>query len=301
MRSSLSLDAVVCTKDRPQELAACVRSLVSQNAEPRCLIVISAGGPELERSLTAPISLEFVRTEAGLPAQRNVALRLAQADLVAFFDDDVVLQPGYLETVIRWFATHPTCVGVTGNIVNDPGRARLSRAFRAVFALANDNGTILSSGDAMYLHHPTVATRVQVLSGSNMVFRHSAVTGLAFDESLEGYAYMEDVDFSVRASRSGELWALPDARLVHVKTETARIPRRSYVEQVFVNGAYLFGKHQRGLDLRTVAFVRRIVGRVVAYLLLSVARRSMEPTVGTFRGIVRVPGMIRKGRAHVGE
>ncbi|MBA2372262.1 MAG: glycosyltransferase family 2 protein [Chloroflexi bacterium] len=301
MPSNLDLDAVVCTKDRPQELAECLRLLAAQREQPARVIVVCAGGPDADRAIMGSIPFELHRTRAGLPAQRNVALALAGADLVGFFDDDVALEPGYVEAVTDWFAAHPECVGVTGNIVNDPSRATLSRVFRSLFALANDDGKVLSSGDAMYLHHPTAPTRVDVLSGSNMVVRRAAAAGLGFDEALEGYAYMEDVDFSMRLSRKGELWALPHARLTHAKSETARIPQRHYVEQVFANGAYLFGKHRREFGFGRIAFARRVVGRTIAYVLLSVARRSSEPTLGTVRGLARVPSMVRNGRAHVGD
>lgn len=301
MPSNSDLDAVVCTKDRPLELAECLRSFTAQSEQPSRVIVVCAGGPDPDGAIMGSIPLELRRTRAGLPAQRNAALALADADLVGFFDDDVALEPGYLEAVTGWFAARPECVGVTGNIVNDPSRATLSRIFRSLFALANDDGRVLSSGDAMYLHHPSAPTRVDVLSGSNMVVRRAAVAGLAFDEALEGYAYMEDVDFSMRLSLRGELWALPHARLTHAKSGTARIPQRHYVEQVFANGAYLFGKHRQEFGFGRIAFARRVVGRTIAYVLLSVARRSSEPTLGAARGIARLPSMVRKGRARVSD
>jgi GT2 family glycosyltransferase len=293
MPGSFTVDAVICTKDRPVELAACLASLERQTRPPDRVLVVDAGArPESARPGIA-VDIEWVRSPAGLPRQRNAALPWATADLVAFFDDDVELEPGYLADVERWFERRPECAGASGNIVSDPYRGRPARLFRRVFALADDDGRLHPSGDAAYLRHPVRPTRVDVLSGSNMVYRREMVGGLRFREELGGYAYMEDADFSVQAGQRGELWMLPEARLVHHVTATARLPTRAYVEEVFANSTILFQAHERALGLSRAAFARRVAGRAIAYLILSLRHLSLQHALGTVRGLRRVVAMMR--------
>jgi GT2 family glycosyltransferase len=211
-----------------------------------------------------------------------------QGDLVAFFDDDVVLSPNYLCQLVDAFTSNPRLVGAGGAIVNDVPRSAPARAFRAVFDLGNDDGRLRRSGDVVYLQNPTAAQPVDVLSGSNMLFRRDRIGGLRFDETLQGYAYMEDVDFCLEVGKRGELWIIPTATLVHNKTSTARVPTRDYVTQVFANSTYLFRKHRSYYNLSWLHFGRRLTGRALAYLVMSITRRSIDPAVGIIKGVASI-------------
>ena len=290
----MTIDIVICTKDRREDLQRCLNSLARQSEPPDRVILVDASVHPIEPDLPFGLSIEFVHTRPGLTHQRNVGLALATAELVAFFDDDMELAGDYLSHVCDWFRSHPACAGVSGNIVNEPRRPTVSKLFRSLFCLANDDGILRPSGDAAYLRHPTRETRVHSLSGGNMIFSQRANRDLRFDEELPLYGG-EDVDFSLRASRYGELWMLPYARVVHHQSQTGRMAKRQYVREVITTSAYLFGKHRREFGLRRPAFARRIVGRSIAYLLLSIAYRSPDPVLGLIDGIPQIPSMIARG------
>ena len=288
----MTLDVAVCTRDRPDDLRRCLVSVAAQTAPPRRVLVVNSGRPLTSLDGTA----EVVESESGLPRQRNLALGLLDGDLVAFLDDDVELDTEYLEHVLQWFDEHPETVGVSGSIDNDVPFSAASRYYRRMFSLSTGDGILRPSGDLIYLYHPGCPTRVDSLSGSNMVWRRSAIEPLQFDETLEGYAYMEDVDFSLRAGLRGDLWMLSDAHLVHHKTQASRVPPRAYVRQVIENGAYLFGKHRRAYPLRATAYARRVVGRSTAYVAVAARTRSLEPLLGLAQGVAAVPAALRRGR-----
>jgi GT2 family glycosyltransferase len=297
-RSSLppvshTLDVAICTKDRPQELELCLASLHAQTRTADRILVVDAGSTPYKGE-----GVEVVHASPGLTRQRNLALKLLEGDFVAFLDDDVELDARYLENVLGWLSRRGECVGVSGHIDSDVPFSPASLLYRRVFALGTADGRLKRSGDGIYLYHPRQATRVDFISGSNMVWRRSAIEGLQFDEALEGYGYMEDFDFSLRASPRGELWMLPDAHLVHRKTMTSRVPPRAYVRQVLANGAYLFAKHQSTYGLSRAALMRRLLGRALAYVALAIARRSMEPLMGVLYGIRDIPRLLRSRAAN---
>jgi GT2 family glycosyltransferase len=287
---SRKLDVAICTKDRPQELELCLASLRAQTRPADRILVVDAGSTPYEGG-----GAEVVRASPNLPQQRNLALKLLNGDFVAFFDDDVELDVSYLENVLRWLSTKPECVGVSGHIDNDIPFSPASRVYRRLFALGTADGRLKPSGDGIYLYHPHQSKRVDFISGSNMIWRRSAIEGLHFDETLEGYAYMEDLDFSLRASRGGELWMLSDAHLVHHRTPSSRGPRREYVRQVLSNGTYLFAKHQQAHGLSRTAFARRLVGRTIVFVGVAAAHRSREPLIGVLQGLREVPQKLDAG------
>ena len=275
---------VICTRNRPSELAACVRSVANQTERAdRVLIVDSSDEPQPPHGLA--VAVECLRSDVGLPRQRNLALQHVRADLVTFLDDDVVLESGYVAAVKRWFASAEDCVATSGNITNDPHRPAVSRAYRRLFDLANDDGVLHRSGDLAYLRHPSAPSRVDVISGSNMTFRRTALEGVRFREDLGHYAYMEDADVSLTVSARGALWMLPDARLVHHKSPTARMPRREYVAEVLRNSSLLFVAHRDEHGFALPHFLRRMSGRVVAYAALAVVAGSVQPLLGVADGL----------------
>ncbi len=289
----MTLDVAVCTRDRVDHLHRCLASIAAQTLPPRRVLVVNGGRPLAGLGK----SVDVIASPPGLPRQRNLALDVLDGELIAFVDDDVELEREYLERVVDWFAHRPIAVGTSGHIDNDVPFSPASRVFRRAFSLSTGDGTLRPSGEVAYLQHPVTATAVQTLSGSNMVWRRSALHGLRFDETLEGYAYMEDVDFSLRASLRGELWMLPDAHLLHDRTQISRVPTRDYVRQVFANGAYLFEKHRPAYRFRPGAYVRRVLGRSAFYVAVAARTRSVEPLIGLVQGIASIPAALRRGRS----
>jgi GT2 family glycosyltransferase len=294
LRASLTVDVAICTRDRPDELRSCLESVYTQTVRPQTTLVVNGGQPLGDHGE----GVSVVASAPGLPRQRNVALALLTNDLVVFLDDDVELEPTYLQQIVEWFETHAECVGAGGHIVNDRPLSRSSILCRRAFNLGTGDGKLRASGDGLYLYHPMCPTLVDYLSGSNMAWRRNRIEGLRFDENLDGYGYMEDIDFSLAAAGRGELWMVPTARLLHAKTETARVSPGAYVRQVFANGAYLFAKHQRSQGLSGYAYAWRMTGRTAAYTASAVRNRSLELLLGVASGLHATRRMMQAGRIH---
>ena len=280
----MSLDVVICTRNRPLELDACLRSLAIQSELPDAVVIVDSSD-ELDPLPDVALPVRRFSSAVGLPLQRNFALRHVTSDLVTFLDDDVELEPEYIAAIKHWFLETEDCVGVSGNITNDPRRPGLSRAFRRLFDIANDDGLLRRSGDVGYLRHPQIAACVDVISGSNMTFRRTALHSIRFREDLGRYAYMEDADVALRLRGVGTLWMLPEAKLVHHRTPAARLPRREYVAEVLRNSTLLFVAHRDNHALSFPQFLRRMLGRVTAYAALGARAGSAQPLLGVVDGL----------------
>jgi glycosyltransferase involved in cell wall biosynthesis len=89
---------IVCTRFRPYALARCLASLAEMDYRNPELIVVdnTKGDLETER-VTAQTSARYlVEPRVGLSRARNTGIEAATGDLIAFLDDDAVVDPAWL-------------------------------------------------------------------------------------------------------------------------------------------------------------------------------------------------------------
>jgi len=141
---------VICTYQRAASLARFLDSLVVQAPMPERVIIVDASrSVETERAVRDHDRLALAGSDVlyfrvagplrGLTRQRNFALRWVTTDLVAFFDDDVVLSPGCcreLERHHREFGDR--VVGVAAVDENQPERPPLVWRLRKWLRVVSD-------------------------------------------------------------------------------------------------------------------------------------------------------------------
>jgi glycosyltransferase involved in cell wall biosynthesis len=291
----VTLSVVICTKDRPRDLAACLGSLAQQTRLPEELIVVDASErPDpgaLERYRVATDGRCVVRhltTAPGLPRQRNIGVRAARGTVVVFLDDDVVLFPPYLREIAAVYDADARgdVGGVGGALDPDPTPAEgaVKRAFRRAFLLEGyGTGRVKRSGHPEYLFAPTEPTAVEFLSGCNMSFRREVFDGLAFDERLDGYALGEDLQFSYRVSRRWRLVLTPRARCDHRQAAGGRPVGGARAEMAVFHRYLFFREHVARTWLDGVAWGWAALGG----LLRALRHPRHGRLAGTLRGFAR--------------
>ena len=122
-----SLTVAICTKDRTDNLARCLESLLklqtankpvgSPNFE--ILVVDNAPSDEQTQKLVASLpTVNYVREpKPGLDFARNRALTEATNEMLAFLDDDVVVDRNWLDGFIEAWAENPDAAAFTGLVL----------------------------------------------------------------------------------------------------------------------------------------------------------------------------------------
>ena len=144
-----SLAVAIPTKNRPRDLAITIGSVLSQTVIPKQLIVIDQSVTDESRQQVATLFQQLhpeVRTTlqlsyvqdvslSGLTAARNRALSVVEAEIVLFLDDDVVLEPDFIEQIIAVFRDYPKATGVSGVVTNYSPPPAASRWWSSLFML----------------------------------------------------------------------------------------------------------------------------------------------------------------------
>jgi GT2 family glycosyltransferase len=97
-----SATIAVCTHERPDDLANCIEALLALPAGAHEILIVDSGPrTDATRDLVARhAGLRYLREERpGLDRARNRAIREASGDIVAFTDDDAIVDPGWLEAL----------------------------------------------------------------------------------------------------------------------------------------------------------------------------------------------------------
>jgi len=115
-----TISLVVCTRDRPQDLAECLKAIsVLEPAPLEVLIIDNAPSTDASRRLVAEHYPQFryvLEPQPGLDVARNRGIREAQGEVIAFTDDDVVVDSFWISALQTAFAEDPSLGLVTGLI-----------------------------------------------------------------------------------------------------------------------------------------------------------------------------------------
>jgi GT2 family glycosyltransferase len=233
---------VVATRDRPQRLARCLEALAEVTYAPFEVLVVD-NAPSTRETLAVvrqrsgvDARVRYVRElRAGVSCARNRGLGEARGELVAFTDDDVVVDPGWLDGVVRGFARSPSVACVTGLVPS----ARLDNAEQRYFdqrvswAVSCTPRRYDPHGDPQASPlYPYAAG--QFGTGANFAFRTAVLRSLGgFDEALGAGAPAgggEDLDVFVRTILAGHAIAYEPAAIVwhHHRDELGQLRRQLF-------------------------------------------------------------------------
>jgi GT2 family glycosyltransferase len=217
----------------------------------------------------------YLHAQRGLTKQRNVGLGEVRdlVDVVHFIDDDVELDHDYLAGLMQALERDPSLVGVGGMVLGG-NRGRPSRPALLTGRDSLTPGAVTRMGFNVGAHETPTPVDVEWLPGCSMSFRLSAINGLSFDESREGYAIGEDVDFGLKASARGRLQHVPTARLVHHLSAVNR-HRRAELTRMAVVHRWALARDQLG-SVTKVGVIFGTLAECVTYFLKGIRHRRVE-------------------------
>lgn len=228
----------VCTRNRPAELAACVDSILADGSETafELLVVDNGASAETERVVRAradrnpDVPVRYVaEPRLGVSHARNRAVEEAAGELLMFADDDVVVEPGWVDALAAPFADERVAL-VTGRVLPlwPPDAPAWLTGLRGDMLLERDLGTLSRE----------LAAEEQPLAG-NLAFRVALARRLhpPFDPDLgprgDRRLQYEEVLFANRLREAHAAWYVAEA-VVHHRVDPRRADldflRRSFFD-----------------------------------------------------------------------
>lgn len=184
---SRMVSVVICTRDRPDELARCLASLPNQTRPPGEIIVVdNASRDDRTRQVAQAAGVRYVReNRPGLDFARNAGARAASGDIIAYTDDDVVLHPLWLERLVAAF-DDPVIGAVTGLVLPAELETEAQRHFERHWSFGQGYVAKDFTPAVFERHRRFPFPAWEVGAGASMAFRREtfAIVGY-FDERLD--------------------------------------------------------------------------------------------------------------------
>jgi len=204
------VSALVCTRDRPNELLRAVRSLLaSEGVELDLIIVDQSDGSETERllgTLGPNPHLRYVRGRTrGLGAGLDEGLRLARSSLVIHTDDDCVVAPDWVAGMARALNDRPAVALVFCNVLAAPHDPDLgyvpayerhaTRVIRSPLATCRGRGL----GAGMGFRRDAILSigGVDVMMGAGSKFCSGEDLDIELRLLFKGWRVLQTADFTV--------------------------------------------------------------------------------------------------------
>jgi len=297
-----STSYIICTKDRPDDLSECIKSIVKQTILPDELIIVDAGTTkhtkeDIEDVLKdTRIAFLYIHTEPGLTKQRNIGIDNAKGDIIFFLDDDVVLYGDYNEEMLKIYRLkeNEKIGGVLGTIINAPTPNPLLDIFSRVFLLDNTitdgQGRVLPSGSPVHVNMPTRIVATEIMNGCGS-YKKEVFHDFRFDEYLSGYALNEDVEFSYRVSKRYKLYQTPYAKMIHKKIAVNRIDNEELSRMRTVNNYYFFKKNMPQKLKNKIAYLWSQTGFIILAIIQTVRHYKylkFQLIIGIVKGYIKI-------------
>lgn len=114
------VSVVVCTYNRKKLLESCLNSIYAQNYPKSKLevIIVDGGSTDGTKELCKqfPKIRFFVESKHGLAYARNKGAELAQGSIIAYTDDDCIVDKNWLKNLVAGFQFSKNIIGVGGPV-----------------------------------------------------------------------------------------------------------------------------------------------------------------------------------------
>ena len=120
----MKISVVIPTFNREKHLNDCLSSLLLQKKKPFEILVIDNSDDKYGKKITSNAEKKFREQNINIYSfinpinsgaiARNLGASKAKGDLIAFLDDDVLLDTNYYEEIEKIFIEYPDALGVHG-------------------------------------------------------------------------------------------------------------------------------------------------------------------------------------------
>ena len=292
------ISIVIPTKDRPEDLANLLSTIISQCYPPLEVIIVDdsllGSAKQIFDSFASkpashlPKFVYLAGSKDGLTAARNQGVKKSRGNAVLFLDDDTLIDRTVVKSLATFLRNNPLVMGIQPRVVStevdyNDAVPEFENALRKALMISyyvKDESRARRSGSFVYPQPLTKVIPAQRFAGCCCCYRREVFNSLSFDTNLKRWGFSEDLDFSYRAYKKnpGSLFILPDIKIIHKSSPETRPAINPTIRMRTIHWYYLFFKNMfNGSMLNLLAFFWAIEGELIFNLGDLVVRKGPKP------------------------
>lgn len=292
-----SIDIIIPTINRNIEIKECLTSIKNQTIKPNNIIIVDASkNNELHKIIHAEyakLPIQYIKSDKGLPYQRNIGIKYLKSEWALLLDDDVVLLPNYIEMALKTLEENPKYSSLTGSVINHNRKIKVNPLlvfFQKMFYMSESKIAGFKKSGDYNVNNPALQGPVEVgiAFGCLSMYKSDIFKEYVYDTAyqfLEGYASFEDEDFSLQIRQKYKIVYCTNTRAYHNqdggKTTRLSIFRGARIKAF--NHRLLYRKHKKVYGFKPIPHLISCIGWVIEAMII---KRSVSIVRGLLTGFI---------------
>lgn len=246
------LSIVIPTYNAAEKLVKLLRSIAASSFTDYEILVVDDGSADNPGGLTGQFPIRVVSTggRVGPARARNLGARMAKGDLLLFLDSDVIVEPGGLGEVDRFFREYPDRSVMIGVYSPEPANSGILPKYKALQCFS-------------YYEKMGEVTPISLLWAAKAAFRTNVfLEAGGFDETFDKPS-MEDLELGRRISENHTIYLNRRFVVRHHFPSTFRRNAADHLHRGYLWSKIFFHYHRFDNYLHTP---RRGIGRIAGFL-----------------------------------
>lgn len=242
-KRSLRVSVIINTCNRGAYLADTLRGLQQQIFDNFEVLVVNGPSIDNTEEVAKQFNVRYYTAPFNISVSRNIGIKHAAGDILAFIDDDAVPEAEWLQDLVRAY-DDPKVAAAGGRVYNADGSD-----FQYSYGAIDAWGYPISRHDKPYAFNDPKGQFFNINIGTNASYRREPLIEVGgFDEEIE--YYHDESDVCVRLIEAGYKVAQLDNAYVHHKMAPSfrrKNAKRVTVWDAIVKNTIYYGiKHTKG-------------------------------------------------------
>ncbi len=283
-----TISIIIPTRNRRDSLLRSITSLYKQSYPIHEIIVIDASDRPLTKEElinNEAVNFSLLHSSPSVCAQRNTGIKKTTGDYIFLLDDDIILDPNYIEVIVDFTKQNPSAIAVSGLVMEKNASEEWQYTFSDVsfftllwayiFQLSiwgaikdikgnvftrpllgllksyyNRKGNTLSkAGWPVLTNFSQPYFRTQLYGLGASIIKKSWLEENLYEEKLESHGIGDNYGVAINLSEEEGVFVLSTIHAYHYKEATNRLsPTEAYYQRVVALHYFINKKKQVGVS-----------------------------------------------------
>jgi len=260
---------IIPTRNRIKKLIKTLNFLKKNIFFFKKIIIVDSSDIKLKNKIknqikTYNFNIKIINSVASTCIQRNLGFKYIKNNkFIMFLDDDINFYSDAFKQMHNYLRKiDNTIVGISFNLITKKSfnlfsLIKKNYIFDKIGFYRKDSGMISKSGWQTTFGNFYKNQKVEWMPTGAVIYRVNAIKKIRFEEKFADYGYLDDLDFSIKLRKKGDLIVCKDAKFTH--TMSGDKSSFNFGKKEFINRFFIVKKYKFNIFLFFTVFLFRTI------------------------------------------